>query len=118
MNQTEERYDPEGQVTRSSQNVSTNSKNTEPSAAVTVQNNLPNADAGREAAGSQEARQEETTNYEISPHVTGRLIREQPQIDHISLAVMVDGIEDVTADGKRSWQPRGNGGVGPHHPVW
>ena len=29
MNQTEERYDPDGQVTRSSQSVTTNSKNTE-----------------------------------------------------------------------------------------
>ena len=30
LNQTEERYDPDGQVTRSSQNVTSNSKNTEP----------------------------------------------------------------------------------------
>ena len=47
LSQTEERYDPDGQVTRSSQNVTSNSKNTEPNGAVTVQNNLPNADAGR-----------------------------------------------------------------------
>lgn len=103
LNTTEERYDPDGQVTRSSQNVTSSSKNTEPNGAVTVQNNLPNADAGKEAAGSQEQRQEETTNYEISKTVR-TLIREQPQIDRVSLAVMVDGIE--SADGKRSWQPR------------
>ena len=70
-----------------------------------MQNNLPNADAGREAAGSQEARQEETTNYEISKTVR-TLIREQPQIDRISLAVMVDGTDSVGADGKHAWQPR------------
>ena len=105
LNQTEERYDPDGQVTRSSQSVTTNSKNTEPSGAVTVQNNLPNADAGREAAGSQEARQEETTNYEISKTVR-TLIREQPQIERMSLAVMVDGTDSVGADGKHAWQPR------------
>ena len=105
LNQTEERYDPDGQVTRSSQTVTNNSKNTASTGAVTVQNNLPNADAGRETTGSQEARQEETTNYEISKTVR-TLIREQPQIDRISLAVMVDGTDNVGADGKHAWQPR------------
>jgi flagellar M-ring protein FliF len=105
LNETQERYDPDGQVTRSTQTVNSNSKTTEPNGNVTVQNNLPNADAGRENAGSQEARQEETTNYEISRTVR-TLIREQPQIDRISLAVMVDGADSVGADGKRSWQPR------------
>ena len=105
VNETEERYDPDGQVTRSSQSVNSNSKNTEPNGTVTVQNNLPNADAGHEAAGSQEGRQEETTNYEISKTVR-TLIREQPQIDRISLAVMVDGTDSVGADGKHAWQPR------------
>jgi flagellar M-ring protein FliF len=104
VNQTEERFDPEGQVTRSTQSVTNSSKNTEPSATVTVQNNLPNADAGREGAGSQDARQEETTNYEIGKTVR-TLIREQPQIDRISLAVMVDGTDTVGTDGKHTWQP-------------
>ena len=105
VNQTEERYDPDGQVTRSTQSVTSNNKSTEASAAVSVQNNLPNADAGKEGAGSREARQEETTNYEISRTVR-TLIREQPQIDRISLAVMVDGTESTDAAGKRTWQPR------------
>ncbi|HET7880298.1 MAG TPA: flagellar basal-body MS-ring/collar protein FliF [Acetobacteraceae bacterium] len=105
LNETQEHYDPDGQVTRSAQNVTSNSKSSEPSAAVTVQNNLPNADAGKEAAGSQEARQEETTNYEISKTVR-TLIREQPQIDRISIAVMVDGTDTVGADGKHAWAAR------------
>ena len=105
LQQTEERYDPDGQVTRSTQSVNSNSKSTEPSNTVTVQNNLPNADAGKEGAGTQEARQEETTNYEISKSVR-TLIRDQPQIDRISLAVMVDGTETVGTDGKSTWQPR------------
>jgi flagellar M-ring protein FliF len=105
INQTEERYDPDGQVTRSTQSVNSTSKSTEAPATVTVQNNLPNADAGREGAGSQEGRQEETTNYEISKTVR-TLIREQPQIDRINLAVMVDGTDTVGTDGKHSWQPR------------
>ena len=105
LNQTEERFDPDGQVTRSTQEVSSTSKNTEPNNTVTVQNNLPNADAGHESAGSQEGRQETTTNYEVSKTVR-TLIREQPQIERISLAVMVDGASSVGADGKQAWQPR------------
>ncbi|MBN8909324.1 MAG: flagellar M-ring protein FliF, partial [Rhodospirillales bacterium] len=67
VSETQERYDPDGQVTLSSQTLTANSKNTEAAQAVTVQNNLPNADAGNQnGAGSQENRQEETTNYEIS----------------------------------------------------
>ena len=105
VNQTEESYNPDGQVTRSTQTVNSTSKNSEASPTVTVQNNLPNADAGQQAAGSQEARQEETTNYEISKTVR-TLIKDQPQIDKIDLAVMVDGTDTVGADGKHSWQPR------------
>jgi flagellar M-ring protein FliF len=92
-------------VPRSSQSVTTSSKTTEQNGTVTVQNNLPNADAGKEGSGSQESRQEETTNYEIGKTVR-TLIREQPQIDRISLAVMVDGIDTVDAAGKRTWKPR------------
>jgi flagellar M-ring protein FliF len=105
VNETQERFDPEGQVTRSTQSVTQNNKSSEPSATVSVQNNLPNADAGSQGAGSQEARQEETTNYEISKTVR-TLIREQPQIDRVSIAVMVDGTETGGADGTRTWQPR------------
>jgi len=106
LNETQEHYDPDGQVTRSAQNVTSNTKSTESNGtAVTVQNNLPNADAGKEASGSQEARQEETTNYEISKTVR-TLIREQPQIDRISIAVMVDGTDSIGSDGKHAWAPR------------
>jgi flagellar M-ring protein FliF len=105
LNQTEERFDPDGQVTRSTQEVTSTSKSSEPGNTVTVQNNLPNADAGHETAGTQEGRQEATTNYEISKTVR-TLIREQPQIERISLAVMVDGTDNVGTDGQHTWQPR------------
>jgi flagellar M-ring protein FliF len=111
VNETQERYDPDGQVTRSTQNVTDTSKTTEAGNAVSVQNNLPNADAAAgTGAGTQQARQEETTNYEIGRTVR-TLIREQPQIDRISLAVMIDGVmgdgvKGVGADGKPVWQPR------------
>ncbi len=105
VNETQERFDPDGQVTRSQQSVTDTNKTTEASSTTSVQNNLPNADAGGGTAGSQQARQEETTNYEIGRTVR-TLIREQPQIERISLAVMVDGVMTATADGKASWQPR------------
>jgi flagellar M-ring protein FliF len=106
FNQTEERYDPDGQVTRSTQTVDSKSKNTEAQQTVSVQNNLPNANAGQQpGAGSQDSRQEETTNYEISKTIR-TLIKDQPQIDRIDLAVMVDGTDVAAADGKHTWQPR------------
>ena len=105
VNETQERYDPDGQVTRSQQNVTDNSKTTEANSTTSVQNNLPNADAGATTAGTQQGRQEETTNYEISRTVR-TLIREQPQIERISLAVMVDGVLVPGTDGKPVWQPR------------
>jgi len=105
VKQTEETYNPDGQVTRSSQSVNTTSKTTEAAAAVTAQNNLPNADAGTSPSGNQESRQEETTNFEISKTVR-TLIQDQPQIDRVSLAVMVDGTTTTGPDGKSIWQPR------------
>jgi len=105
IQETQEKYDPEGQVVRSSQTVTDNSKTTEQAAGVSVQNNLPNADAGKEGSGTQEARQEETTNYEIGKTVR-TIVREQPQIRRLSIAVMVDGIEEKGADGALAWKPR------------
>jgi len=86
--------------------VTSNSKSTEKAPAVSLQNNLPNADAGAApAAGNQEGRQEETTNYEIGKTVRA-IVHDQPQIERVSLAVMVDGIDSVGADGKHSWKAR------------
>ena len=46
VNETKEQFDPDEQVTRSTQTVNSTSKTTEANQAVTAQNNLPNADAG------------------------------------------------------------------------
>ncbi len=105
VHETEEHYDPDGQVVRSQQSTTDNNHNTEAAPTVSVQNNLPNADAGAQPAGSQEQRQEETTNYEISKTVR-TLVREQPQIRRISLAVMVDGVTTRSPDGKLAWSER------------
>jgi flagellar M-ring protein FliF len=70
-----------------------------------VQNNLPNADASSTPGGSQDARQDETTNYEIGKIVRSS-VHDQAVVRRISLAVMVDGVQQRGADGKMSWQPR------------
>jgi len=106
LRQTEEKFDPDGQVPRSTQSVTNNSKTTEKDTTVSVQNNLPNADAGANAGnGTQESRQEETTNFEIGK-TTRTLVHDQPQIKRISLAVMVDGVTAPGPDGKPVWQER------------
>jgi flagellar M-ring protein FliF len=106
VSESQERYDPDGQVVRSTQTTTDASKSTEAGQTVTVQNNLPGADAGApSAAGTQDQKQEETTNYEISKTVR-TIAHEQAQIKRISLAVLVDGMESKAADGTASWQPR------------
>jgi flagellar M-ring protein FliF len=105
VQETQEKYDPDGQVVRSTQTTSDTSKTSEATPTTSVQNNLPNADAGSAATGSQNAKQEETTNYEIGKTVR-TVLRDQPQIRKISLAVMVDGIDEKGADGVMKWQDR------------
>ena len=106
VQETQEKYDPDGSVVRSTQNVTSNNKTTEKPGPVSLQNNLPNADASaRGATGSQEGRQEETTNYEIGKTVRA-IVHDQPQVERITLAVMVDGVDEVGADGKRTWKAR------------
>lgn len=105
MRETQERYDPDGQVVRSSQTVTSSSKSSEQTASVSVQNNLPNADSAAPASGNQEQRQEETTNYEVTKTVR-TIIRDQPKIARISMAVMVDGVVQKQADGTLAWQER------------
>lgn len=105
VNETEERFDPDSSAVRSTQAVTSNNKTTEKTQGVSVQNNLPNADAGGPASGSTEAKQEETTNYEITKNVR-EIVHDQPNIERMTLAVMVDGVDTVDSSGKHSWQPR------------
>jgi flagellar M-ring protein FliF len=105
LRETRETYDPDGQVLRSTQTTSDTSTTTEPAKTVTVQNNLPNANADEKGGGTQSQRREETSNYEIGKTVR-TLVSDQPRIKRISLAVMVDGVETRGGDGKSVWQPR------------
>ncbi len=105
MNETAETYNPDQQVVRSTQSTTEKNSSTEADKPVSVQNNLPNADAGQAQSGTAQQKQEETTNYEIGKTVR-TLVREQPQIARISLAVMVDGTLQPGRDGKPVWTER------------
>ncbi len=98
VHETQERFDPDGQVVRSTQTVSDANRSTEAAPTTSVQNNLPNAQAPQDTAGSQDNRQEETTNYEIGKTVRS-VVRDHPQIRRISLAVLVDEVTEPDAKG-------------------
>jgi flagellar M-ring protein FliF len=99
---TEERFDPDNQVARSQQSVQENSRGSEP-APTTVQNNLP----GNESTpgGTQESRQEETTNFEIG-RTTRSTTRDQPIVRRISIGVLVDGVWEPQANGAPQYRER------------
>lgn len=107
-----EQFDPEGQVMRSSQVVTEESQSSERSGAdggnVTVDQNLPNANEGgpnSDEAGSQTARTEEISNFEISKTVRTH-IRESGLIRRLSVAVMVDAEAYKTEDGQSAYRER------------
>lgn len=97
---TNETYDPDGQVVRSTQSVEQEDATSEAQTgdSVSVANNLPNA-ASQDGAGdnrntNNSRRSEETVNFEISRKVT-TLVRETGQVNRITVAVLVDGIYDA-----------------------
>ena len=105
VRETQEKFDPDGKVERSTQSNTTSNRSTEASATVSVGNNLPNADAGANPAGSQEQRSEETTNFEVGKTVR-TVVRDQPLIRRITLGVLVDQVQVHGADGAVTWQDR------------
>ena len=106
---TEEVFDPESQVARSTQTVEENSDSSErePDRAVSVAGNLPAEQAQGDAATSAEnaARTEETVNYEISRTVRSQT-RRGGQVERISVAVQVDGVYGQTPEGEQTYEPR------------
>ncbi len=105
----EEIYDPESQVVRSTQSISeaNNNKETD-SAAVSVGQNLPDAQDNQNTPGAESAsnRTEESTNFEISK-TNRQHIREGGSIKKLSVAVLVNDRVKETAEGEPSFEPRG-----------
>ncbi|MBU8538521.1 flagellar basal-body MS-ring/collar protein FliF [Falsiroseomonas tokyonensis] len=94
---TEERFDPENQVPRSTQS-STESNRSGEAGNVSVANQLPGAETQSGGSRNEQQRSEETTNFEIG-RLTRNTLREQPAVKRLSLAVLVDGVWEPQPDG-------------------
>ncbi len=107
---SEEKFDPDGQVVRSTQTSQQNANESHPSTngAVSASQNLPGAQqaGGAGNASSTTGENNETTNYEISK-TTRTEVQEPGAMKKLSVAVAVDGITG----------PRGKDGKpGPYTP--
>ena len=108
---SQESYDPDQQVVRSTQ--STEEKNdatdSQKDAGVSVGNNIPGGAAKDAGSGTNNAthgtRNEETINYEIGKTVKSQ-VRESGQVRKVSVAVLVDGTYTKDKDGKDVYAPR------------
>ena len=107
---TEETFDPDGQVVRSTNSVEeqAQSRDTEGGDPVTVGTNLPDgagADDSGQSSSNQESRTEETVNFEISKRIINH-VREIGLIKRLSVAVLVDGITTFNDDGDPVYNER------------
>jgi flagellar M-ring protein FliF len=104
---TEEKFDPESQVVRSSQVRETENLTADANGQVTVANELPGASQNNGAAGAtdQGKSSEEVTNYEISK-TTQTAVTEAGSVKRLSVAVVVDGVYATDAAGATTYTPR------------
>jgi len=96
---TEEIYDPDGQVVRSTNTTEqqSTSEENEGNEQVSVATNLPDGlgnEGGGPASTTRETRTEETTNFDISKKVVSHE-RESGAVKRLTVAVLVDGITEV-----------------------
>lgn len=114
IQETSEKYDPDGKVVRSTQTIDSSSSDSSKNAAnaVSVSSALPAGSQGTSSNGgnnsgskSSNSRNEETTNYEISKTV--RTSTENGgDVKRLSVAVVVDGTVKTLAGGKSKYTPR------------
>lgn len=106
---TERRFDPEGRVAISTDTEErTNSSSDAGADGVTVASNLPTGDAEGGGASSQSRNSEtrERTNFEVS-ETTRELLRTPGATRRLTVAVLVDDVPAVAADGAVTTAPRG-----------
>lgn len=102
---TEQRFDPDGQVVRSTATNGSQSSDTTgaPVGAVTAAENIPGGEGpGAGGQGSSRTDTTETTNYEIS-NTTTTTVREPGEVRRLSVSVAVDG----------KWTPAAEAGAAP-----
>lgn len=105
-----EKFDPEGQVARSTQSSSQkeNAQDKAGGGDVSVSNNLPGGAAGGAGGNSSNKLAEqtnETTNYEISKTVQN-MVSEGGKVNKIFVAALVDGTTVTDEEGKQTYTPR------------
>jgi flagellar M-ring protein FliF len=111
MTTNTENFNPDGQVVRSTQTVEENDNSNEKQQdnSVSVANNIPNPPAQQGGNGStsqsQNQRNEETVNYEISK-TTQVEVKHSGTVKRISAAVLVDGTYKPDANGNPVYAPR------------
>ncbi len=104
---TEEKFDPEGQVVRSTQIRESENLTAGADGQVTVANELPGASQNAGATGptDQGSTSEEVTNYEISK-TTQTAVTEAGAVKRLSVAVVVDGVYTTDPQGNSTYTPR------------
>lgn len=103
----EEIYDPDSQVVRSQATITEEGITNRGEQPVSVAQNIPNGDAVAPGAGllNQNSKTEETINYEISKVVRNK-VKNAGTVKRLTVAVMVDGVYDKDAEGKRVYRDR------------
>ena len=106
---TEEIYNPDGQVVRSTQTVERAARNQEnESDSVTVGNNLPDpagAGGANARAQSDESSTEETVNYEITKKTVNH-VKTDGDVKRLTVAVLVNGVQARDKEGNTTYTPR------------
>jgi len=98
----EQKYDPDGQVVRSTSTNGSQSQDTtgQSDGGATATNNIPGGEApATTPIGSTNTNSTETTNYEIS-NVTTTTVKEPGEVKKLAVSVAVDGKWTPAADGK------------------
>lgn len=106
---TERVLDPESRVAVSTDTEKSADESTGGGAGdVTVASNLPDGDVETDGGGGASAnstRTRERVNYEVSEVLRERT-RNPGEVRRISVAVLVDGVRTITADGAETWEAR------------
>ncbi|WP_137109376.1 flagellar M-ring protein FliF [Rhodobacter sp. SY28-1] len=103
---TERKFDSQGRVAISSETEERSGSSTEPGGEVTVASNLPEGDATGGGQGrSQNSETRERVNYEVS-ETQREILRSPGAVRRMTVAVMVDGVVTIAADGTRTWAAR------------
>ena len=108
VTQTQDLYDPESKVVRSTQTREESAITAGRDQSVTVGNELPNANGGTGSPApsqDQTKKSEETVNYEIS-RTTKTEVNDGGRVKRVSVAVLVDGAYAKDTAGNLAYTPR------------